>query len=82
MVNHTNQVVGTITRKDLMGFAIEEKLERLLTNPPRKLSRSVVLALKKNYGNRKSKRQNNGDENNIPETNGETIQADIENNHL
>ena len=82
VVNHTNQVVGTITRKDLMGFAIEEKLERLLTNPPRKLSRSVVLALKKNYGNRKSKRQNNGDENNIPETNGETIQADIENNHL
>jgi len=53
VVNHTNQVVGTISRKDLMGFAIEERLERLLINPPRKLSRSVVLALKKNYGNRK-----------------------------
>ena len=47
------QVVGTISRKDLMGFAIEERLERLLINPPRKLSRSVVLALKKNYGHKK-----------------------------
>ena len=56
VVNHTNQVVGTISRKDLMGFAIEERLERLLTNPPRKLSRSVVLALRKNYGNRKPKK--------------------------
>ena len=36
-----------------MGFAIEERLERLLINPPRKLSRSVVLALKKNYGHKK-----------------------------
>lgn len=36
-----------------MGFAIEERLERLLTNPPRKLSRSVVLALRKNYGHKK-----------------------------
>merc|ERR1712200_189930 len=51
VVNHTNQVVGTISRKDLMGFAIEERLEKMLTNPPRKLSRSVVLALRKNYGN-------------------------------
>jgi len=37
-----------------MGFAIEERLERLLTNPPRKLSRSVVLALRKNYGHKKA----------------------------
>jgi hypothetical protein len=48
-------VVGTISRKDLMGFAIEERLERLLINPPRKLSRSVVLALKKNYGHKKQR---------------------------
>ena len=41
---------GILTRKDLMGFAIEEKLERLLRHPHRKLSRSVVLALRKNYG--------------------------------
>ena len=83
VVSHTNQVVGTITRKDLMGFAIEEKLERLLTNPPRKLSRSVVLALRKNYGNRKSKRQHNDDDiANNPDNNCESIQADIENNHL
>ena len=34
VVSHTNQVMGILTRKDLMGFAIEEKLERLLTNPP------------------------------------------------
>jgi hypothetical protein len=47
------QVLGILTRKDLMGFAIEERLERLLTNPPRKLSRSVVLALRKNYGNKR-----------------------------
>jgi hypothetical protein len=40
------QVLGILTRKDLMGFAIEERLERLLTNPPRKLSRSVILALR------------------------------------
>ena len=66
-----------------MGFAIEEKLERLLTNPPRKLSRSVVLALRKNYGNRKSKRQHNDDDiANNPDNNCESIQADIENNHL
>ena len=82
VVSHTNQVVGTITRKDLMGFAIEEKLERLLTNPPRKLSRSVVLALRKNYGNRRSKRQQNGDEENVATDNCQSIQADIENNHL
>ena len=56
VVSHTNQVMGIITRKDLMGFAIEEKLERLLTNPPRKLSRSVVLALRKNYGHKHSQR--------------------------
>ena len=48
-----SQVLGILTRKDLMGFAIEERLERLLTNPPRKLSRSVILALRKNYGNKK-----------------------------
>ena len=83
VVSHTNQVVGTITRKDLMGFAIEEKLERLLTNPPRKLSRSVVLALRKNYGNRKSKRQHNDEDTaNNQDNNCESIQADIENNHL
>ena len=83
VVTHTNQVVGTITRKDLMGFAIEEKLERLLTNPPRKLSRSVVLALRKNYGNRRSKRNHGDEENDLnQDTNGDTIQADIENNHL
>ena len=52
VVSHTNQVEGILTRKDLMGFAIGEKLERLLTNPPRKLSRSVVLALRKNYGHK------------------------------
>ena len=56
VVSHTNQVMGILTRKDLMGFAIEEKLERLLTNPPRKLSRSVVLALRKNYGHKHSQR--------------------------
>ena len=56
VVSHTNQVMGILTRKDLMGFAIEEKLERLLTNPPRKLSRSVVLALRKNYGHKRSQR--------------------------
>ena len=50
VVSHTNQVEGILTRKDLMGFAIEEKLERLLRHPHRKLSRSVVLALRKNYG--------------------------------
>ena len=66
-----------------MGFAIEEKLERLLTNPPRKLSRSVVLALRKNYGNRRSKRNHGDEENDLnQDTNGDTIQADIENNHL
>ncbi|CAB4064747.1 unnamed protein product [Lepeophtheirus salmonis] len=43
VVTPTNQIHGILTRKDLMGFAIEERLERLLTNPPRKLSRSVVL---------------------------------------
>jgi hypothetical protein len=53
VVSHTNQVLGILTRKDLMGFAIEERLERLLTNPPRKLSRSVVLALRKNYGHKR-----------------------------
>ena len=82
VVSHTNQVVGTITRKDLMGFSIEEKLERLLTNPPRKLSRSVVLALRKNYGNRRSRRQHNGEEDNATTDNCQSIQADIENNHL
>ena len=56
VVDHNNHVKGIITRKDLMGFAIEEKLERLLTNPPRKLSRSVVLALRKNYGHKHSQR--------------------------
>ena len=56
VVSHTNQVMGILTRKDLMGFAIEEKLERLLTHPPRKLSRSVVLALRKNYGHKHSQR--------------------------
>lgn len=81
VVNHTNQVVGTISRKDLMGFAIEERLERLLTNPPRKLSRSVVLALRKNYGNRKPKKTP-ADEDNIAQDNCEPVQADIENNHL
>ena len=60
VVSHTNQVMGIITRKDLMGFAIEEKLERLLTNPPRKLSRSVVLALRKNYGHKHSQRMKEG----------------------
>lgn len=50
VVSHTNQVEGILTRKDLMGFAIEERLERLLRHPHRKLSRSVVLALRKNYG--------------------------------
>ena len=62
VVSHTNQVEGILTRKDLMGFAIGEKLERLLTNPPRKLSRSVVLALRKNYGHKhmqKAKNDNN-----------------------
>ena len=39
-----------------MGFAIEEKLERLLRHPHRKLSRSVVLALRKNYGQKMKKR--------------------------
>ncbi len=52
VVTHTNQVEGILTRKDLMGFSISERLERLLTNPPRKLSRSVVLALRKNYGHK------------------------------
>lgn len=52
VVSLTNQVEGILTRKDLMGYAIEEKLERLLRNPHRKLSRSVVLALRKNYGPR------------------------------
>lgn len=65
-----------------MGFAIEEKLERLLTNPPRKLSRSVVLALRKNYGNRKSKRHVADEENGGTQDNCESITADIENNHL
>ena len=45
-------MVGTISIKDLMGIAIEEQL----TNPPRKLSWSVVLALRKNYRNRKSRK--------------------------
>ena len=52
----TVQVEGILTRKDLMGFAIEEKLERLLRHPHRKLSRSVVLALRKNYGQKMKKR--------------------------
>ena len=52
----TIQVEGILTRKDLMGFAIEEKLERLLRHPHRKLSRSVVLALRKNYGQKMKKR--------------------------
>ena len=84
VVTHTNQVVGTITRKDLMGFSIEAKLETLLTNPPRKLSRSVVLALRKNYGNRKTRRQNGDlEENNVNQDNNcDSITADIENNHL
>ncbi len=47
---YSQKVEGILTRKDLMGFAIEEKLERLLRHPHRKLSRSVVLALRKNYG--------------------------------
>ena len=55
VVSHTNQVEGILTRKDLMGFAIEEKLERLLRHPHRKLSRSVVLALRKNYGTKAKK---------------------------
>ena len=55
VVSHTNQVEGILTRKDLMGFAIEEKLERLLRHPHRKLSRSVVLALRKNYGQKLKK---------------------------
>jgi hypothetical protein len=56
VVSHTNQVEGILTRKDLMGFAIEEKLERLLRHPHRKLSRSVVLALRKNYGQKVKRR--------------------------
>ena len=64
VVSHTNQVEGILTRKDLMGFAIGERLERLLTNPPRKLSRSVVLALRKNYGHKHMQKVNNkGDTN-------------------
>ena len=96
VVNHTNQVVGTISRKDLMGFAIEERLERLLTNPPRKLSRSVVLALRKNYGNRKANSvmgrdrdmSEFGDDEQTEESIAQEnscelpVQADIENNHL
>ena len=73
VVTHTNQVEGILTRKDLMGFAIGEKLERLLTNPPRKLSRSVVLALRKNYGHKhqmKAKDNNaNGNSENTASTN-------------
>jgi chloride channel 7 len=60
VVTHTNQVEGILTRKDLMGFAIGERLERLLTNPPRKLSRSVVLALRKNYGHKHLKKGGHG----------------------
>ena len=72
VVSHTNQVEGILTRKDLMGFAIGERLERLLTNPPRKLSRSVVLALRKNYGHKhmqkvnKDTNANGGDANKPP----------------
>jgi hypothetical protein len=81
VVNHTNQVVGTISRKDLMGFAIEERLEHLLTNPPRKLSRSVVLALRKNYVNQKPKKMP-ADDDIVAQNNCEPVQADIENTHL
>ena len=58
----TVQVEGILTRKDLMGFAIEEKLERLLRHPHRKLSRSVVLALRKNYGQKMKKRRSEDEE--------------------
>jgi uncharacterized membrane protein YgcG len=64
------QVVGTISRKDLMGFSIEERLERLLINPPRKLSRSVVLALKKNYGHKKPRGGGATEPTDIEEKNG------------
>ena len=73
VVNHTNQVEGILTRKDLMGFAIGEKLERLLTNPPRKLSRSVVLALRKNYGHKHSNTQKVKDNN----ANGDNLTASV-----
>ena len=85
VVNHTNQVVGTISRKDLMGFAIEERLEKMLTNPPRKLSRSVVLALRKNYGNRKSRKpwpQTDTEETENLDACDPVGHPDMENNHL
>lgn len=70
VVNHTNQVGGILTRKDLMGFAIEEKLERLLKHPHRKLSRSVVLALRKNYGPKVKSKNEDGNGNNPDATGG------------
>ena len=79
VVSHTNQVEGILTRKDLMGFAIGERLERLLTNPPRKLSRSVVLALRKNYGHKhmqkanKDTNANGGDTNKPPAATTNTV---------
>ena len=79
VVTHTNQVEGILTRKDLMGFAIGERLERLLTNPPRKLSRSVVLALRKNYGHKhmqkaKDNNANGNSENTVPNVNLKSTQ--------
>ena len=69
-----------------MGFAIEERLEKMLTNPPRKLSRSVVLALRKNYGNRKSRKpwpQTETEETeNLDAACDPVPHPDFENNHL
>ncbi|XP_040569447.1 chloride channel protein C-like [Lepeophtheirus salmonis] len=70
VVTPTNQIHGILTRKDLMGFAIEERLERLLTNPPRKLSRSVVLALRKNYGHKHSQKKKS--ESSLKQKNGKS----------
>lgn len=76
VVSHTNQVEGILTRKDLMGFAIEEKLERLLRHPHRKLSRSVVLALRKNYGQKVKGNEKNGNNGDGGEAAAEEIQAE------
>lgn len=82
------QVLGILTRKDLMGFAIEERLERLLTNPPRKLSRSVVLALRKNYGHKKehqkkpSTKEKNGKTTPTSELRGAKAEENHADNHI
>ena len=52
VVNECNQVVGVITRKDLMGFNMEEKISDIIQQSFRRSSSSVELNENINSPNR------------------------------